>query len=128
MENIADYYYDQLETSTNPGVLLAGMYSKIFDIKLEAKHYMMFNKLVRLYDRFLVFNAILVMAGIENVNHEKSLFPLFTEIISRKYGKRVDKSNIESKNNGIKIINDMEKKIKELAKNPPIIPDGEFDE
>lgn len=123
MENIADHYYKLLKDTTKPGVELANMYNAIFDIKLERKHYMMFNKLVRLYGRFNVFSAMLVIAGKDDVNHKESLIPLFTWICKKGYESRTSSDNVESMKAGIEIINGIEAKIKKLRKIKLRIPD-----
>lgn len=124
MENLADYYYSQLGETTNPGVLLANMYSRIFDVGLERRHYIMFNKLVRLYGRFNTYFAILSVAELENVDHNQYLLPLFTSFIKKRYEKRTDIANIESLNTTNKFINRIEKKKKKLAGEDLVIPES----
>lgn len=125
MENIADYYYKLLGETNNPGVVLANMYNAIFDIKLERKHYVMFNKLLKLYNRFAIFHAILTIAEMDTVNHTASLFPLFSAIIKKRYEKRAEIANVKSMDNGRKVVKHLEKLIKN--KSELIIP-GDGDE
>ena len=125
MENIADYYYNLLSDTTHPGTDLAKMYSDIFNIKLETKHYKLFNKLVRMYGRFNTFFAILQVAEMETVNHEKYLFPLFASIIKKRYEKRAGMANIESVDRAESTIRKLEREIKKIKKQTLNIPDIE---
>ena len=123
MENISEYYYNLLGKSTNPGVDLAKMYGAIFDIKPERKHFMMFNKLIKVYDRFTIFSAILTVSEMENVDHNKYLYPLFSSIAKKRFEKSTGMANIESMESAEKRIKSLERKIKNLEKIELIIPE-----
>jgi hypothetical protein len=59
MENIADLYYEKLEKAESPGKLLAKFYEGICDKPGSIQNIVLFNKLVKVYGKYIPFFAIL---------------------------------------------------------------------
>ena len=59
MENLLEYYYEKLVKSTNPGIVITRFYREMFAVTTSKKEIIMFNQLIRIYGRFIVFFAVL---------------------------------------------------------------------
>jgi hypothetical protein len=65
MENIADLFYEKLEKADRPGNILAKFYEGIFDKPTSVQNIVMFNKLIKVYGKYIPFFAILDLYGFE---------------------------------------------------------------
>jgi hypothetical protein len=123
MENIADYYYKELETSTNPGVLLTRMLLEIFSFRPDndeeyGKLIMNINKAIRIYGKYNVYYAILSISHLDRLNKNIPIYNLLSAIILRK---QIKEGRINSQLDGqdlTKKINNMRKKVRKAKKNP----------
>jgi len=77
------------------------------------------------YGRFHTYFAVLGLAEVQNVNHDRSLYPLISSMIKKRYEKRTDIANIESLDSAEKLIKSLDKKIKKLKKETLDIPEIE---
>ena len=68
MENIAEYYFEQLHNSTSPGVVLAKLFCQLFDKEINKSDFVTFGRLVKLYGRFITYFAILDFYGVPDAN------------------------------------------------------------
>lgn len=91
MEERASYYYKQLMASKKPQTILTNLFCELFDLTPDASYFIMFSKLIKLYGREAVFNALLDIYGIENLNLN-NLYPLFNSICKKYAISQVDVS------------------------------------
>lgn len=88
-ENLADLYYEKLSDSGNPGVTLAQFYGSVFGLDVSKKEVIMFNRLLKIYGRFLVYFSILDMTTVRDLNTENpfGLLSFFArKRLDQKYG------------------------------------------
>jgi hypothetical protein len=69
MEEIVKHYYGRLQDETNPAYLLGKFYCEAFEIQFTMNYVKMLAKLIRMYGRLRVFNAILDLAGNRDLDH-----------------------------------------------------------
>jgi len=84
MDNIADYFYNELDDSADAGKLLTTMVFQIFDVD-SVKYYrrvvQAVNKAIKIYGKYKVFWAILSMSSMDNIDFNTYLYPLISSII-----------------------------------------------
>lgn len=73
-ESIAEFYYEQLKSTTNPVGTLVAMYKSLFNIeKVDTPVYASFAKLCRIYGRELIYFSLLDCADMDNINFETGI-------------------------------------------------------
>lgn len=78
-ESLAEYYYEQLKTTTNPVATLVAFYQTIFDLdSINSDTYKMFARLYKIYGRDLVYYSLLDCLDMENIDFEKSISRLIS--------------------------------------------------
>ena len=91
-ENLVSLYYEKLGGAKSPGAVLATFFSSLFGIQPTRTHIVMFQKLSKAYGRSAVFLSILDVYGMENVNLNKSLYPIFSYFLKKRFEhSRVDR-------------------------------------
>jgi hypothetical protein len=86
-ENLVDIYYKQLiiDNCPEPGKILSKFYWELFSIPPSVGDIMVFNKLIKLFGREIAFETVVDTYGVNGVNTDKALWPLFLAIAKRKY-------------------------------------------
>lgn len=90
MEELAKEYYNKIYTSNNKSAVLTDFFCNLFSLTKDASYYVMFSKLVKLYGVEAVFNAIIDVYGMDNLNLQTNLYPLFNTICKRYVLQTVD--------------------------------------
>lgn len=97
--SLVELYRQQLRFARKSAArLLAEFYGEFFRVKVTHERNREFSKLCRLYDPMDVFDGLLIMADMDNINHKQNLYALirhFTEksIDKRKMAKSVNVTN-----------------------------------
>lgn len=73
-DGIINTYIQSLDTSTRPHILIGEIYSSIFNRKMESRDYAQVGRLVKVYGRWRVLDALLRSSGVE-INDEKGIWP-----------------------------------------------------
>jgi len=68
MENIAEFYYEKLGSTDRPGNVLAQFFCSVFDFSVTRKEIILFNKLVKLYGRYVPYFAVLDLYSYEGAD------------------------------------------------------------
>lgn len=88
VENIANYYLEQLKNNVDPAITLAKFYWELFSKSPESKDIVMFKKLVRVYGRDDVYMSILDLTSVKDLNLD-SPYGIFNYICKSKVEKRL---------------------------------------
>lgn len=67
-ENVAEFYYEKLKASTNPGLILATLYKELLNRQITKSEIIMYNRLVKIFGRFTVFFATLDLANVTKLS------------------------------------------------------------
>lgn len=70
MENLFDYYLNELKDAKHPGYVLAKMYCEIFEIQFNKMYVSRFSSLVKIYGRDSVFKALINISLNRELNHD----------------------------------------------------------
>ena len=117
MENQAEYYYDQLSTSTNIGLTMAKFYSGIFGTEISRNIIISMNRLIKMFGRFTVYFAILDMFGMEDrVDNKENPLPLLTYFCKKRTEEKYNISLSASNEDLTKTIKEIERKIASVRK------------
>jgi hypothetical protein len=84
MENIADLYYEKLEKTDRPGNVLARFYEGIFDKPFSVQDVIMFNKLLKVYGKYVPFFAVLDLFSYEKAEIKENMFGLLSYYCKRR--------------------------------------------
>lgn len=87
MENISEFYYERLQTTTNPGLELARMFGSVFERDVGKSELILFNRLLRLYSRFTLYFAILDLASMKDLDFN-NLFPIISYFCKKRLEQR----------------------------------------
>lgn len=90
MENAAEFFYEQLSTTTNAALVLSRFYGTVFEREYGRAEVIMFNRLLKLYSKFTIYFSILDMTSMDNINFEAGTFGLLSYFckkrIEQKFG------------------------------------------
>ncbi len=93
VENAAEFFYEQLSTTTNPALVLSRFYGEVFNREYGRPEVIMFNRLLRIYSKYTVYFSILDMSSMDNINFEAGTFGLLSYFckkrIEQKFGIQV---------------------------------------
>lgn len=67
-DGLADYYYDLISNSSNPGTKLATFFCEYFSKPPTVDDYKIFNRLTRLYGKQAVFFGLLDLFSVQNLD------------------------------------------------------------
>ena len=85
MENLLELYWEKLEKDpTRPGNIITRFYSELFNLPTNRSHIIMFNRLIRLYGRYITFYSVLDLTTKRHLTH-KNLFPLLSTICKGRF-------------------------------------------
>lgn len=86
-ENLADIYYEKLSSTTNPGLVLAQFYRDTSGKPMTKSEIIMFNRLIKIFGRFIVYFSILDLSNTDIVGNPNALFyTVCKNRLERKYG------------------------------------------
>lgn len=90
-ENIAEFYAEQLEIQKNHGVVLAKFFSELFSIPLSVDNIKVFNRLLKLYSKELIYFSIIDCYDIDNVRLN-NIYPLLSYLCKKRLENKLAKS------------------------------------
>lgn len=70
MENISEFYYEKLKSTTSPGVVLAQFYKDSLEREVGRSEIIMLNKLIKMFGRFSVFFAIMNLVNVSKLGED----------------------------------------------------------
>jgi hypothetical protein len=120
-ENVADLYYERLSSSTNPGLVLAQFFGNVFDRRITRNEVILFNRLLKIYGRFVVYFSILDMSSMTEINFD-SLYPLLSYFAKKRLDQKYGIVLVESQDLN-KVALSLEKQIEKQKKQKLIIPE-----
>lgn len=120
-ENTSEFYYERLTSSTNPGLVLAQFYGNTFSREITKSEIIIFNKLLRLYGRFVVYFSILDMSSMSDINFE-NIFPLLSFFCKKRLEQKYGITLVEGQDLN-KVATNIEKQIEKQAKSKIVIKD-----
>lgn len=71
------------KTDSPKHIILTKFFTDLFNLPDSQEYYVLFNKLVKLFGPEIVFNAIIDVYGMENINLKTNLYPLFVSVCKR---------------------------------------------
>lgn len=113
MENSAEFYYEKLKDNANPGAVLAALYCTLYGSDVTRSEIIMFNKLIKVFGRFIVFFSVIDMAGSypDSVDNPYSL--LYT-ICKRKFEATHVNGNLQSREPLNKFLSNLDREIENM--------------
>jgi len=119
MENIADLYYEKLSKDDRPGNILAKFYEVTFDVPYSIQNIVMFNKLVRIYGKYIPFFAILDLFSYEGVEIKTNMFGLLSYYCKKRMEQKTEMVVLNDSYKSLdKSVKDILERIDEQKKNP----------
>lgn len=115
MEDSSNYYYNQLAKSDNPGVVLATFYCEQYNKKFTRSEVIMFNRLLRMFNRFLVFFATVDAIG-SNPNGMENPYPYIFRICKTRFESSYQDSSIHARESLDKYLQKLDGEIEEFRK------------
>ncbi len=121
MENSAEFYYEKLKNSVTPGTVLASLYCVLYNRDVTRSEIIMFNKLLKIFGRFLVFFAVLDMVGSKPSGID-SPYPYLYEICKRKFEAVHGDSSLQARESLEGYIKNLQKEIEKQSTTKLKIP------
>lgn len=129
MENLAEFYYEKLKSTTNPSQLIAQFYSELTGKISGRAEVIMFGKLIKVFGRFTVFFSTMDLA---NYEIEGSAYALLYRICKSRFEREFETSTSASSTDLSRTLNALEKEMERVRKHKIKIPDsktlGEVDD
>jgi len=118
MENLLDFHYERLEKDgSRPGNVITSFYGDLFDKKPGRKEVIMFNSLIKVYGRYIVFFAVLDLTNVKKLDHD-NLYGLLHSICRNRFERSHPRSTLQS---SIKLNTTSLKKLGDKIKKQTII-------
>ncbi len=114
MENQAEFYYEKLKTSTNPGQTLLEFFREITGREAGRSEIIMINRLIKLFGRFTVYFSIMDLSRIHNLGEE--LYPLLYTICKGRFERIHTESFMPSHESLDRTITNLEKEAEKAEK------------
>jgi hypothetical protein len=105
MENTADFYYEKLGATDKPGSVLAKFYEELFSRAYSVQDIIMFNKLIKVYGKYIPYFAILDLFSYEKAEISDNMFGLLAYYCKKRLEQKTD----------IAVLNDAYKNLDNLA-------------
>jgi len=93
MENMLEYYYEKLEKENRPGVVITRFYAEMFSQETSKKEIIMFNRLIKIYGRFIVFFAVLDVEKVVKDGRYDNIFGLLHTLCKSRFERAHPNSN-----------------------------------
>lgn len=87
MENQAEFFYEKLKVSANPGQVLLEFFRDAVGKDAGRSEIIMINRLIKLFGRFTVYFAIMDLSKYENAQLNGNLYPLLYTICRGRFEK-----------------------------------------
>lgn len=86
MEGIAIKYYNQLEENRekNGGIILSKMCGDLFGTRHNGTSIKMFNKLVNIYGRSIIYFSLLDLLDVKTLDTSRSLYPIINYLAKKR--------------------------------------------
>lgn len=131
MENIAEFYYEQLKSTNNAGQLLMQFYGELTGKTTSKADVIMFNKLIKVFGRFTVFFATMELGKREASQITDTPYALIYTICKGRFENEFNSISPASSIDLNKELSYMEKEIERVKRAKIKLPDssklGEID-
>lgn len=124
MENRSEFFYEKLKNSSNPGATLATYYGSLYEIEVGRAEIIMFNRLLKTFDRFMVFSATTSIYG-SYPNGVENPYPLIFKICQSRFEASHQDSVIQSRQSLDQYLRALDKDIEKLNRKKIKIPSSE---
>jgi hypothetical protein len=125
VENISEIYWSRLSSTNNPGPVLARFLGELLRISIDKSHIIMMNRLLRIYDRFLILLSVMDLENVKELNKEQSLYPLLFTICRRRFEAKHSTSVIVQYESLDREINSLNKQIEKMNTQKIKIPSSD---
>jgi hypothetical protein len=121
MENSAEFYYEKLKGSISPGAVIAALYCSSYGIEVGRSEIIMFNRLIRMFDRFLVYFAVMDMIGSLQTRPDEP-YPYIYTICKRRFEAAHGDHSLQAREPLDRYLNDLNKQIEKAKSKKLKIP------
>jgi hypothetical protein len=129
MENSAEFYYEKLKDSTNPGTVLATFFCKLYEKAVTRSEIIMFNKLITVFGKYTAFFCILDAYG-SYPELTGNPYPLLYTICKKKFESAHNVIFVQSHESLNSYVGTIDKELATLSKSKKklVIPEMESEE
>lgn len=125
MENQAEFFYEKLKASVNPGQVLLEFYREIISGSAGRSEVIMINKLVKLFGRFTVYFALMDLSKYDNKDLSGNLYPLIYTICKSRFEKIHSENFSPTQEPLDKLLKELEKEREKALKAKGKVPSSE---
>lgn len=125
MENQAEFYYEKLKITTNPGQVLLEFFREMTSLVAGRAEIIMINRLIKMFGRFTVYFALMDLSKIEKL--EGNLYPLLYTICKNRFERIHNDTFSPAHESLVREINLLEKEAEKIRKTASKmkVPDAE---
>jgi len=87
MENLAEFYYEKLRTTTNPGQVLLELFREMTGKDAGRTEIILINRLIKLFGRFTLYFAVMDLSKYQGDQLNGNLYPLLYTICKSRFEK-----------------------------------------
>jgi hypothetical protein len=125
MENQAEFFYEKLKVSINPGQVLLEFYRDVVNENAGRSEIIMINRLVKLFGRFTTYFSIMDLSKYDSKDLTGNLFPLLYTICRSRFERTHSISMDVSQEPLDKLLKELEKEREKARKSKGKIPTSE---
>ena len=123
MENEAEFYYEKLKNTQNPGTVLCEFFTEITGRPHGRPEIIMINKFIKNFGRFTVYFAILELSRYDNL--DENLYGLIHRICANRFERAHDTVFSMSREPLDRYLKELEKEIEKVRKSKGKSPTSE---
>lgn len=120
MENQAEFLYEKLKATTNPGQVLLELFREMTNKEAGRSEIILINRLIKIFGRFTVYFAIMDLSKYENL--EGNLYPLLYTICKSRFEKIHDETFSAAHESLDKFLRDVEKERQKVQRSKGKLP------
>lgn len=116
MENLAEFYYEKLRMSVNPGQVLLEFFREITGRGAGRSEIIMINRLIKIFGRFTLYFSIMDLSKMNDRLEGENLYPLLYTICRGRFEKIHNDSFSAAHESLSRQVNEIEKEAIKIRK------------
>jgi hypothetical protein len=125
MENQAEFYYEKLKVSINPGQVLLEFFREMTSLEAGRPEIIMINRLIKMFGRFTVYFGIMDLSKYRSDQLIGNLYPLLYTICKSRFEKIHKESFSPAQESLDKLLKELDKEREKARKSKGKVPSPE---
>lgn len=125
MENQAEFYYEKLKVSINPGQVLLEFFREMTNREAGRSEIIMINRLIKMFGRFTVYFGIMDLSKYQSDQLNGNLYPLLYTICKSRFERIHNDTFSPAQESLDKLLKELDKEREKARKSKGKVPTSE---